>query len=133
MNINELAERYLDAGLRDGNYNRERNLPDPDMNHGSNLHRSVNMPDPDPYQNHGSDMPDPETAGPCDAEKLSTGLETADKSYPQAKCSDNAPVDKSGLERRIMELHRQGLSSREVARQAGCGKTKVLKTIGLNQ
>ena len=48
VNINELAERYLDAGLRDGNYNRERNLPDPDMNHGSNINRDLYLPEPDP-------------------------------------------------------------------------------------
>lgn len=47
VNINELAERYLDAGLRDGNYNRERNLPDTDMNHGSNINRDLYLPDPD--------------------------------------------------------------------------------------
>ena len=72
------------------------------------------------------------TAALNPAEKLSTGQESPAESYPQADCSDNAPVDKSDLDarnRRILELHEQGVSTREIAALLGCSKSTTARIV----
>ena len=40
-----------------------------------------------------------------------------------------APATRAERDRRILELHRQGVSGREIARRVGCGETTVRKIL----
>ena len=71
------------------------------------------------------------TAALNPAEKLSTGGKLAVESYPQIV---DKPADKSDTEtkernRRILELHRQGVSTREIARLTGVSKTTTARIV----
>ena len=48
---------------------------------------------------------------------------------PSVSVEKEAPATRAERDRRILELHRQGVSGREIARRVGCGETTVRKIL----
>lgn len=66
VNINELAERFIEKGMQDVNMQRAADLPDPDanVNRGSNTNCVSYLPDPQPSTADLFAMEQPESQTP---------------------------------------------------------------------